>query len=160
MEEFADLKDYPDVDPDSIVFPEETWIAYAVCRTECGNAEFIVDGQTQVCDRCYDQLFRTEVRKYDLTDDPCSEFDQSMQRPVPAAVHELTGFDYETTFDPQIDPNMEFPPVIYLTYAFCRTDCGNRIEIVEGSTDICEYCGHHMRHTLVRKYKLSEDQSR
>ena len=50
-------------------FPKEIYIAYAVCGKECGNREFIVDGQTQVCSHCHKQMFRTEVRKYTLAED-------------------------------------------------------------------------------------------
>lgn len=58
------LEDYPDVE--NVNFPDEIFIAYAVCGKECGNREFIVDGQTQVCEYCGKQMFRTEVRKYML----------------------------------------------------------------------------------------------
>lgn len=58
------LEDYPEVE--SVDFPEEIYVAYAVCSKECGNREFIVDGQTQVCEHCGKQMFRTEVRKYVL----------------------------------------------------------------------------------------------
>jgi hypothetical protein len=59
------LEDYPDVE--NIDFPEELYIAYAVCNKKCGNREFIVDGQTQVCEYCGKQMFRTEVKKYAVT---------------------------------------------------------------------------------------------
>ena len=59
------LEDYPEVD--HIDFPKEIHIAYAVCGRECGNREFIVDGQTQVCEYCGKLMFRTEVRKYNLS---------------------------------------------------------------------------------------------
>lgn len=58
------LEDYLEVE--SVDFPEEIYVAYAVCSKECGNREFIVDGQTQVCEHCGKQMFRTEVRKYVL----------------------------------------------------------------------------------------------
>ncbi len=54
-------------------FPKEIHIAYAVCGTQCGNREFIVDGQTQVCEFCHKQMFRTEVRKYTLCENPDTE---------------------------------------------------------------------------------------
>lgn len=56
------IEDYPEVT--SVDFPEEIYIAYAVCGKECGNREFIVDGQTQVCQHCGKLMFRTEVRRY------------------------------------------------------------------------------------------------
>lgn len=58
--------DYPELIP---IFPKEIYVTYAVCGKQCGNVEFIVDGQTQVCERCHKQLFRTETRKYVLLED-------------------------------------------------------------------------------------------
>jgi hypothetical protein len=56
------LQEYPEVK--NIEFPKEINIAYAVCSRACGNKEFIVDGQSQVCQYCGKLMFRTEVRKY------------------------------------------------------------------------------------------------
>ncbi len=56
------LKDYPEVE--RVQFPKEVNIAYAVCGKKCGNKEFIVDGQSQVCQYCGKLMFRTEVKKY------------------------------------------------------------------------------------------------
>ena len=56
------LEDYPKVD--HVSFPKEISVAYAVCGNACGNKEFIVDGQTQVCQYCGKLMFRTEVKKY------------------------------------------------------------------------------------------------
>lgn len=58
------LSAYPRVR--SIKFPESIPIAFAVCAMECGNRQFIVDGSTQICDRCGGIMFRTLVRNYDL----------------------------------------------------------------------------------------------
>lgn len=58
------LEDYPEIE--NVDFPEEIYIAYVVCGNECGNKEFIVDGQTQVCQYCGKLMFRTEVGKYVL----------------------------------------------------------------------------------------------
>jgi hypothetical protein len=55
-------EDYPQIE--KVDFPEEIYIAYAVCGNECGSKEFIVDGQTQVCQHCGKLMFRTEVKKY------------------------------------------------------------------------------------------------
>ena len=63
-EEGRAISDYPEVD--SIDFPMDMPIAYAVCVRECGNAEFIVDGSTQICEYCGGTMFRTEVRTYAL----------------------------------------------------------------------------------------------
>lgn len=57
-----DLDEYPEVE--DIDFPETLDIAYAVCGRSCGNAEFIVDGQTQVCERCGKLMFRTVVKRF------------------------------------------------------------------------------------------------
>lgn len=52
------------MDFDKIEFPEEVCIAYAVCGKQCGNKEFIVDGQSQVCEYCAHNMFRTEIALY------------------------------------------------------------------------------------------------
>lgn len=64
MEKFEayPLEDYPEITEAS--FPSEIEIAYAVCGKDCGNREFIVDGQSQVCQYCGKLMFRTVVRKY------------------------------------------------------------------------------------------------
>lgn len=59
---------YPTVDDDAVQFPEHIHIAYAVCSKECGHAEFIVDGSTQICHYCGKMMFRTTVHKYRLDD--------------------------------------------------------------------------------------------
>ncbi len=59
------LEQYPDVA--EVDFPEKLGIAYAVCADSCGNAEFIVDGQTQVCQYCGKLMFRTLVKEYQKT---------------------------------------------------------------------------------------------
>lgn len=56
--------DYPEVS--HMDFPENIFIAYAVCHPECGVAEFIVDGSTQECQHCGSLMFRTEVAEYSL----------------------------------------------------------------------------------------------
>jgi len=58
------LKNYPEVH--DVKFPPVLHVAYAVCAKTCGTREFIVDGQTQVCQRCGGLMFRTEVREYRL----------------------------------------------------------------------------------------------
>ena len=61
------MDQYPEViDKD---FPTKISIAYAVCANECGNAEFIVDGQSQVCQYCGKLMFRTLVSEYKLTNE-------------------------------------------------------------------------------------------
>ncbi len=58
------LSDYPVVIHQEVSFPAEVGIAYAVCRTECGNSVFIVDGSSQRCERCGGEMFRTATRIY------------------------------------------------------------------------------------------------
>ena len=60
--EAYELEEYPAVS--EVEFPKDVTIAYAVCSKECGNREFIVDGQTQVCTYCGKLMFRTLTRKY------------------------------------------------------------------------------------------------
>jgi hypothetical protein len=67
MEKFESyrLDEYPEITEAS--FPAEIEIAYAVCGKDCGNKEFIVDGQSQVCQYCGKLMFRTLVRKYKVS---------------------------------------------------------------------------------------------
>lgn len=66
FKEYA-FEDYPEVD--NVKFPEEIYIAYAVCAKEPGNREFIIDGQSQVCQYCGGIMFRTKVNKYVIADE-------------------------------------------------------------------------------------------
>ena len=52
------------IEDGSVDFPATIHIAYAVCGEQCGIREFIVDGQTQVCQYCGRLMFRTDVREY------------------------------------------------------------------------------------------------
>ena len=63
MAEGYPREEYLEVPEGSVEFPKEICIAYAVCSNNCGNAEFIVDGSSQVCQYCGRLLFRTEVKK-------------------------------------------------------------------------------------------------
>jgi hypothetical protein len=54
--------DYPEVTAN---FPKAIHIAYAVCHPDCGTEELIVDGSTQLCQRCGRLMFRTEVKEYE-----------------------------------------------------------------------------------------------
>ncbi|MDF2865631.1 MAG: hypothetical protein K0R72_440 [Clostridia bacterium] len=60
------LEEYPEVS--NIEFPKDIYIAYAVCSEKCGGREFIVDGSTQVCQYCGKLMFRTEVKKYSISE--------------------------------------------------------------------------------------------
>ena len=63
------IEEYIEVDDNKVVFPKDIYVAYAVCSKECGNAEFIVDGSSQICQYCGKSLFRTVVKKYTLVDE-------------------------------------------------------------------------------------------
>lgn len=45
-------------------FPKEISVAFAVCGKKCGNSAFIVDGQSQVCEYCGENMFRIKVVEY------------------------------------------------------------------------------------------------
>ncbi len=47
-----------------------------------------------------------------------------------------------------------FPAEIEIAYAVCGKDCGNKEVIVDGQSQVCQYCGKLMYRTLVRKYRL------
>ena len=59
------LEEYPKVE--SVEFPREINVAFAVCGKQCGCYEFIVDGSTQICEYCYKKLKKTKVKKYILS---------------------------------------------------------------------------------------------
>jgi hypothetical protein len=50
--------------PDSVEFPSQMTIAYAVCHPDCGRVEFIVDGSTQECQRCGGLMYRCASKHY------------------------------------------------------------------------------------------------
>jgi hypothetical protein len=60
----ADATDYQQ--PGGVSFPERLHVAFAVCHSECGVREFIVDGSTQECQTCGANMFRTDVAEYRL----------------------------------------------------------------------------------------------
>jgi hypothetical protein len=57
----ADGADYPSVTP---VFPDQVFVAFAVCHRDCGEEQLIVDGGTQECQRCGRNMFRVETICY------------------------------------------------------------------------------------------------
>ncbi|HET6382017.1 MAG TPA: hypothetical protein VFJ58_01390 [Armatimonadota bacterium] len=61
--------DYPEVDEASVTFPPTIGVAYAVCTKECGRAEFIVDGSTQICHYCGRSMFRIVSKLYRLEEE-------------------------------------------------------------------------------------------
>ena len=139
---------------DSVEFPKEICIAYAVCTKDCGNSEFIVDGDTQVCDICGCQMFRTEIFKYVLYDeeDTREKIVQKVRtQPItltyPGDNVELNGIY------PEVDPDsVRFPKELNVSFAVCINDKQSNELIIEGSTDICEYCGSQMAIISTRKY--------
>lgn len=56
---------------------------------------------------------------------------------------------------PDVD-NIEFPSEIYISVSLCGNDCGACGFIVDGSTQICEYCGRLMIKHDSKKYILAE----
>ena len=52
---------------------------------------------------------------------------------------------------------IEFPEEMPIAYAVCIPACGHAEFIVDGSTQICTYCGGSMFRTLVRRYALVPD---
>lgn len=153
------MEDYSEVNVNLIEFPKEIYIAYAVCRKECGNSEFIFDGETQVCEYCGHQMFRTEERKYVLTANQDNSNSEHIQSLVSNEVVDIRD-DFNLDDYPDVAPDsMCFPAQIYITYVVCTKECGASGFIVEGQTDVCEYCGHHMLHTDTRQYVLAQDQN-
>ena len=70
------LEEYPEVDAESIEFPDDIYVAFAVCQKGCGNSEFIVDDSTQICDLCGMAMFRIVPCRYRLAgpfDPPAAE---------------------------------------------------------------------------------------
>jgi len=62
----AKLTEYPRVKAGDVRFPQTIAVAFAVCTRKCGARQFIVDGSTQVCEHCGQNMFRTEVAEYRL----------------------------------------------------------------------------------------------
>ena len=44
----------------------EIYIALAVCTKECKHIQLIVDGSTQVCPKCGEDMFRLKTKKYKI----------------------------------------------------------------------------------------------
>lgn len=53
--------------------------------------------------------------------------------------------------------DIDFPKEIYVAYAVCSKECGNTEFIVDGSSQVCQYCGKSLFRTAVKKYILSND---
>ncbi|MDD7792999.1 MULTISPECIES: hypothetical protein [unclassified Clostridium] len=52
---------------------------------------------------------------------------------------------------------IKFPKEIYIAYAVCSKQCGNVEFIVDGSSQVCQYCGKMMFRTEVKKYVLRNE---
>lgn len=50
-----------------------------------------------------------------------------------------------------------FPKEITVAYAVCSKECGNTEFIVDGSSQVCQYCGKSLFRVAVRKYTLTQD---
>lgn len=61
------LEEYLEVE--MVDFPQEIYIAHAVCSKQCGNDEFIADGSTQTCEYCFREMLKQGSRKYILAED-------------------------------------------------------------------------------------------
>ena len=48
--------------------------------------------------------------------------------------------------------DIEFPRELPIAFAVCGVKCGNRAFIVDGSTQVCDYCGRLMFRTEVKSY--------
>jgi hypothetical protein len=55
-------KDYPE--DTKANFPETVHVAYAVCHPNCGRQELIIEGSTQECQDCGQNMFRIETKEY------------------------------------------------------------------------------------------------
>jgi hypothetical protein len=50
-----------------------------------------------------------------------------------------------------------FPETIYVAFAVCHKGCGRREFIVDGSTQICHYCGKMMFRVVSKEYRLAAE---
>jgi len=62
---------------------------------------------------------------------------------------------YELDEYPEVK-EVQFPEEIHIAYAVCGKTCGAKGFIVDGQTQVCDYCGKLMFRTEVRKYRLVE----
>jgi hypothetical protein len=71
--------------------------------------------------------------------------------------HKVEWENYDLNEYPEVQ-DVEFPKEIYVAYAVCPDSCGCREFIVDGSSQVCQYCGKLNFRTEVRKYILAENQ--
>lgn len=53
------------------------------------------------------------------------------------------------------DNCVKFPSTIKIAFAVCSKKCGNSEFIVDGSSQVCQYCGKLMFRTVVKEYTLN-----
>lgn len=53
--------------------------------------------------------------------------------------------------------HVEFPKEISIAFAVCGKQCGSYGFIVDGSTEICEYCYKKMKKLETKKYILAKE---
>ncbi len=114
-----------------IRFPNEIAIAYAICNSnnDCTNNEFIVDGQSQMCNKCGELLYRESVRNYTLK--------ESLRK---------------NTFNDEVG----FPNIIEISYATCKNgECDYGEFVVSKELVKCQYCENSMHLEGKKKYYLS-----
>lgn len=59
---------------------------------------------------------------------------------------------------PEVDEKaLTFPEEIFIAYAVSVKECGINEFIVDGSTQVCYYCGKVMFRTAVRRYVLAPE---
>ena len=112
-------------------FPNEIAIAYAICNTDndCHNKEFIVDGQSQICNSCGELLFREKTRNYTLEEESNKK---------------------------HFKDEIEFPDSIDIAYAICNNeDCNYGEYVVIKDVVKCQYCENPMKLYGKKKYYLS-----
>ena len=54
------------------------------------------------------------------------------------------------------DNEINFPKELNVAFAVCSKECGNTEFLVDGSSQVCQYCGRLMFRTLTKKYTLAE----
>lgn len=64
--------------------------------------------------------------------------------------------EYEIDDYPQVE-NVKFPKEISIAYAVCAKQCGNKELIVDGGTQVCQFCGGLMFRTEITTYVLKDD---
>lgn len=112
-------------------FPNEIAIAYAICNADnnCNNKEFIVDGQSQICNDCGELLFREKTRNYTLKEEAKNEC---------------------------FKDEVYFPDSIVIAYATCNNgDCDYGEFVVIKDVVKCQYCGNPMKLHGEKRYYLS-----